>query len=78
MIRQNWLVSYGTNAGIARALDGLASRIKRDNTLAGGVEELEANYHGLEKHFFAFFPELVRHVHQAGRETAASDVVQDK
>lgn len=61
MIEQDWLRSYRTTAGIGRALDGISSRIKRENTLRGGVEELERNYQALETHFLRFFPELIQH-----------------
>lgn len=68
MIEQNWLVSYGTTSGIARALDGLSSRIRRENTLVGAVEELEQHHEEMEQHFLTFFPELARHIEKAYRE----------
>ncbi len=62
MARHDWLHGYREIAGIGRALDGLSMRIRRPNTLAGSVEELEANYDEMEGHFLRFFPDLVRHM----------------
>lgn len=62
MVRHDWLHGYRETAGIGRALDGLSMRIRRPNTLAGSVEELEANYDEMEEHFLRFFPDLVRHM----------------
>ncbi len=71
MIEQNWLVSYGTTAGIARALDGLSLRLKRVNTLTGGVEELERNYDVMGAHFHDFFPDLIRYIREQGSESSS-------
>ncbi len=62
MVRHDWLHGYQEVSGIGRALDGLSRRIRRPNTLAGSVEELEANYEEMEDHFMRFFPDLVRHM----------------
>lgn len=62
MVKHDWLHGYREVAGIGRALDGLSMRIRRPNTLAGSVEELEANYDEMEGHFLRFFPDLVRHM----------------
>lgn len=62
MVRHDWLHGYRETAGIGRALDGLSMRIRRPNTLAGSVEELEANYNEMEEQFLRFFPDLVRHM----------------
>ena len=44
MAAEDWLGSYATFAGIDRALRGLSRRVRRENPLAGGVEELAASY----------------------------------
>lgn len=62
MVRHDWLHGYREIAGIGRVLDGLSMRIRRPNTLAGSVEELEANYDEMDEHFLRFFPDLVRHM----------------
>ena len=70
MMNNDWLGGYQEMSGIGRALDGLSMRIRRPNTLAGSVEELEANYEDMEGHFLRFFPDLVRHMERRedGRE----------
>lgn len=62
MVKHDWLQGYRETAGIGRALDGLSMRLRRSNTLAGSVEELEANYDEMEGQFLRFFPDLVRHM----------------
>ena len=62
MVQHDWLHGYLEIAAIGRALDGLSMRIRRPNTLAGSVEELETNYDEMEGHFLRFFPDLVRHM----------------
>ena len=69
MVRHDWLHGYREIAGIGRALDGLSMRIRRPNTLAGSVEELEANYDEMEGHFLRFFPDLVRHMETGPGQT---------
>lgn len=62
MVKNDWLGGYREMSGIGRALDGLSMRLRRPNTLAGSVEELDANYGAMEGHFLRFFPDLVRHM----------------
>ena len=69
MVKHDWLNGYREIAGIGRALDGLSMRIRRPNTLAGSVEELETNYDEMEGHFLRFFPDLVRHMETGPGET---------
>jgi acyl carrier protein phosphodiesterase len=58
MIADDWLGSYSELANVGRALDGIARRIKRRNTLAGALVEVEANYAALDEDFQRFFPDL--------------------
>ncbi|MDE2729665.1 MAG: ACP phosphodiesterase [Gemmatimonadota bacterium] len=69
MVRHDWLHGYRETAGIGRALDGLSMRVRRPNTLAGSVEELEANYDEMEGQFLRFFPDLVRHMETGPGQT---------
>ncbi|MCY3771236.1 MAG: ACP phosphodiesterase [Gemmatimonadetes bacterium] len=62
MVKHDWLRGYRELSGIGRALDGLSTRIRRSNTLAGSVEELKGNYGEMEEQFLRFFPDLVRHM----------------
>jgi len=64
MVEHDWLRGYHETTGVGRALNGLSMRLRRPNTLAGSVEELEANYGEMEEHFLRFFPDLVRHMEQ--------------
>jgi len=60
MIKGDWIRSYSELAGVERALDGLASRLKRTHGFHGSIEEVEHHYGEIERVFLAFFPELIR------------------
>lgn len=62
MVHDDWLGSYRELWRVGAALDGISRRLRRSNTLAGGLGELEANYGRFEEHFLAFFPQLMWHV----------------
>lgn len=62
MVHDDWLGSYRELWRVGAALDGISRRLRRSNTLTGGLGELEANYVRFEEHFLAFFPELMLHV----------------
>ena len=68
MVEHDWLRGYREVSGIGRALNGLSTRLRRPNKLAGSVEELEANYGEMEGQFLRFFPDLVRHMETRGRD----------
>jgi len=57
MAARDWLGSYASPANIARALEGIGTRLRRANRLAGAGEELLADYAGFEADFRAFLPE---------------------
>ncbi len=59
MVAHDWLASYKTKIGINRAINGLSMRIKRENNLFGGGEELSLNYLQFQADFSIFFPELI-------------------
>lgn len=61
IIARDLLCSYQEIGGIDIALNRMSLRIKRTNNLAGGVEDLTANYQQLESDFRAFFPELINY-----------------
>lgn len=61
MQRQDWLCGYADLAMIGRSLDHISRvRLKRVNSLAGAVIELEAHYAGLEQDFRGFMPDMLR------------------
>jgi acyl carrier protein phosphodiesterase len=62
IIDRDLLGSYQEIEGINRALNRMSLRIKRTNNLAGGIEDLTANYQQLESDFRAFFPDLISYV----------------
>jgi len=57
MAARDWLGAYADTANIERALDGIATRLRRANRLAGAGEELLADYAGFEADFRAFLPQ---------------------
>jgi len=57
MASRDWLGSYASAVNIQRALDGISTRLRRANRLAGGGEELLEDYPGFEADFRAFLPE---------------------
>lgn len=58
MIADDWLGSYAELDNVGRALDGISRRIRRPDSLAGALAEIEASYDSLDEDFRAFFPEL--------------------
>lgn len=69
MIEQNWLTSYQEISHIARALNGISCRLKRQNSLLNSAEELEWNYSLFEQDFHVFFPELIKFVEVCKKPT---------
>jgi acyl carrier protein phosphodiesterase len=59
-IFEELLPSYGTVAGIARALERMSRRVVRENPLAGAESQLELNYEGLRTDFRDFMPRVRR------------------
>ena len=55
------LGSYKEIQGIDIALKRIANRIKWQNNLGDGIEDLLANYQQIEADFCAFFPEVINY-----------------
>ena len=72
MVRDDWLGSYRELWRVGAALEGISRRLRRSNTLGGGLRELETNYVRFEQHFLAFFPQLIRHVDRCKMEAGIS------
>ena len=72
MIEEDWLGSYRTMEGVGTAIDRISIRLKRrsgrENTLTGGIEEVELNYEELNRNFNAFFPDLIIFVENLRKE----------
>ena len=58
LIRENWLMGYGTDAGLSRTFHRLSRRIKRENSVDQSLVDLQVNYRALSEDFSCFFPEL--------------------
>lgn len=58
MVRQNWLVAYGTFDGIQKALTGIASRTPYVSNMEKATADLREHYEGFSSDFAAFFPQL--------------------
>jgi acyl carrier protein phosphodiesterase len=65
IVEHDLLGSYKTLPGIAFALNRISKRIKRENDLAGGIEDLESNYEDLRNDFEIFFQQLIEFVGNA-------------
>jgi len=59
MQRQNWLLSYGSQEGIALTLERMSSRVGRGIRLETAVEQMVLHSAALDEDFRAFFPEVV-------------------
>lgn len=58
MARNDWLGSYRNLAAVGRAIDRMAiHRLRRPTSLAGGIEEFNANAEGFATDFQAFLPD---------------------
>jgi acyl carrier protein phosphodiesterase len=62
MIREDWLGSYATEAGIDLTLKRISRRVSRANPLPDGVSQLKIHYEGLAADFAEFYPAIIRHV----------------
>lgn len=58
MKNQNWLVAYGSQEGIQRALNGLTRRAKFDSKMNEATAVLKEKEQEFEVIFFAFFEDL--------------------
>jgi acyl carrier protein phosphodiesterase len=64
MIKQNWLLSYQTKAGIADILKQMDARTNNESLMRFSINELEANYETIETEFGLFFKDLTHHVQE--------------
>jgi acyl carrier protein phosphodiesterase len=58
MIKQNWLVAYGTLDGIFQALSGIGRRTPYISNMEKAVGDLSEQYENFGSDFAAFFPQL--------------------
>lgn len=62
MIAGDWLVQYGTEAGLAFTFAKLRERLSRPEQLNGVMPHLRAHAAGLTTDFHQFFPQLAAYV----------------
>ena len=59
MAAEDWLSSYIHLDGVDIALNRIAKRLTRANTLPGSIDEIRTHYSRLETEFLVFFPLLI-------------------
>lgn len=59
MMAEDWLGSYARVEWIEVTLQRVARRLRQDNPLASGIQDLHHNYPLFEADFLRFFPELL-------------------
>jgi len=64
MIRDNWLLNYGTFDGIGKALTGMSRRTRHNSRMDESIVDLRENYQEFKSEFELFFPELKKHSEQ--------------
>ncbi|GJM61462.1 ACP phosphodiesterase [Persicobacter diffluens] len=60
MSRDNWLLTYATEVGIAQALAGISSRVRHENQMNRAYEDLKAHGEQLHGLFNEFYQELTQ------------------
>ncbi len=68
MKRGNWLVNYGTEAGMRKVFSGMSHRASFNNHMNTAVDDLVAFYADFKKDFEAFYPQLEDYVQQEIQE----------
>ncbi|HEY5917247.1 MAG TPA: acyl carrier protein phosphodiesterase [Chryseolinea sp.] len=61
MIRDNWLLNYGTFDGIGKALTGISRRARHDSRMDESIHDLREYYEEFKSEFELFFPDLKKH-----------------
>ena len=74
MIRDNWLLNYGTFDGIEKALTGISRRARHESRMDESIHDLREYYEAFKSEFELFFPDLKKHSEQflSGDNTSAS------
>ena len=62
MIRDNWLLRYGTEEGLRFTFSKMKNRVKYPDMMAGAVDNLLNNYAAFNAEFNLFFPEVIAYV----------------
>jgi acyl carrier protein phosphodiesterase len=64
MIRDNWLLNYGTMDGIGKALSGMSRRTTHESRMDESIDDLRENFEDFKSEFELFFPDLISHSRQ--------------
>ncbi len=56
--KYDWLRAYASLEGIGETIDQVSKRLRFDNQMAGGIEEVERNYEQIESVFLALFAHI--------------------
>jgi acyl carrier protein phosphodiesterase len=64
MTSTDLLVAYADPAGLARALDGMSRRVRRENPLAAAAADVQRETAGLEADFRALFQATEAHARE--------------
>lgn len=59
MERENWLVNYGNEEGLARVFRGMSRRANFKNQMQDATVDLKAAYSEFSDHFSQFYPDLM-------------------
>lgn len=73
MASEDWLCGYANINRLGTTLDRIAGRLSKGQRFKGAIEEIEANYRGLESDFSAFFPEVITFAAHQKSMAAVSD-----
>lgn len=61
MIKDNWLLNYGTLEGIAQSLNGISRRTVYDSKMNESIVELQAFYNEFKSDFETFMPDITKY-----------------
>lgn len=62
MKHHNWLVNYGTEAGMRRVFSGMSHRASFNNHMNTAVDDLVSDYQYYKTDFEEFYPQLAEYV----------------
>lgn len=61
MIKDNWLLNYGSLEGISASLNGISRRTQYDSKMNESIVELKTYYDQFREDFEFFFPDITNH-----------------